>query len=203
MWLAWFDREIASGYNTVKKLITTIKNNESINKIKEYSSYRGNITFKVVLRQGINGVEFVIGLYKFNSNKEYEEIEIPDCVSTIYDGAFGGCKANIKIKALGIYYIRRGFQAYDGEQGYLGEELDLSEVDINKLPDIAWLLENCNRLKKVIMPKIKLKKSISIQGLIRGCTKLEEIDLSGIIVDNTSETLTDNKGYNKNDPIFL
>lgn len=179
---------IAGSLDEVKKEIKRIKQLDIVKKIVEYSASNPNIRIMLSIKMlnDKKDIEITPSINNLKSDKECEYIEIPKYIKEIDNGAFSLCKCNIKIKAENLEYIGDAFCArkYNNETGkyqrYLGQEVDISEVNTTKLTSrMNNLFENCINIKRVVLPCIDIAK-VDIDGIVAGCRSLEEIDISKV-----------------------
>ena len=138
--------KIPSSYNEINK--------------NSYSLFDG--CYIIELAEGYNNIKDL-----FRNNKQLTKLVVPDCISTINDSAFIGCK--------NLSHVELPENVQIGNKAFKGcTSLEVFKIPYGTSKISDWLFQNCIRLRKVILPKGL--KHIGV-GAFSGCLKLDSISL--------------------------
>lgn len=140
-----------------------------------------------VFNRYMGSMDWGVRLVKYIPNEESDRrIVIPDFVTNIHWTAFKGVKQNLKVK----WKNNKSGSLFGMFSGYMGEELDLSEMDVSRVIIMSNMFEDCIELKRISLNGWDTSRVASMANMFMNCCSLKELDLS--ILDTRSVTNMDN-----------
>ncbi|MCR5690742.1 MAG: BspA family leucine-rich repeat surface protein [Eubacterium sp.] len=121
-------------------------------------------------------------LYCYNKILEPLEVTVDELVrdqkenSELYSMNCGKYQRNYNLKVTG----KAPKDCSDLLSGFMGEKLDLSELDTSETTDMSCFLADCPSLKEVNLTGLDTSNVTNMQGFFDNCKSLEELDLSSL-----------------------
>lgn len=167
--------------------MSKLEHSDNIQKCKKYirkSELTGVKTFEFEIDEENNDVKLI---KYYETNLDYDVIEIPSFVTSAEECLFDGVNQSLKVihKDNQIKIMKNMFTSFNGEI------LDLSEFDTTGVEDMCEMFEMSHRLKELKLSKDKFdtSKVKYMNAMFNNCKSLTSLDVSMFDTSNVEDMM--------------